>query len=774
MAVADVVRLIGVNPVYRDRVVHIETIEPEPPRYGTLAAPLPETIEAYLKESGIRLYTHQCDAINGIRAGRNVIITTPTASGKTLAFNIPVFEAMETDPEARALYLYPTKALANDQFATLEQMAKFTGIAAKPAIYDGDTPQSKRGAIREHARIIISNPYELHQVLSWNAKWSPFFSHLRYVVIDEAHRYRGVFGSHIAFLLRRFLRLCQHYGSSPQFILSTATLKNPEEFALRLVGRQFDVIEKDGSPHGRKHFVLYNPFFNGIGERSTHEETKDLLISCVKGDLQTICFTGSRKMAELVTVWAREDARRSSACLADSISAYRAGYLPEERRKIERELKEGVTKGVVATNALELGIDIGSLDAVIISGYPGTMQSTRQQAGRAGRKGGDSLAVLVAQANPLDQYFMHHPARFFSRSHEHAVLDTENPYIVSGHMLCAAAELPLNEEVDREVFGSTFSPLLLDLASSNLIRNTSRGWVYAGRCRATDAVRLDGMSGESFRILCHGKLLETMDRTQAYREAHKGAIMLHQGETYVVNEMDLETHTVRVTKTDVDYYTQPLKEVNLAIKKTLEHRTVNGMACSYGDVEVTEQYTGYKIKRKDTVIGIEPLSLPPLVFRTKAFWVILPQPVEQRVRDACLDLAGGLHGAEHAIIAMMPLHVMCDRRDIGGLSSPAYGENAEPTIFVYDGYDGGIGLAESAYEHLPELFSSAYELVDACPCEEGCPACIHSPKCGNDNVPLDKAATVMILKGLCKTEERHSAVGSAVDPDTEISVHPAC
>ena len=774
MAVADVVRLLGVNPVYRDRVVHIETIEPEPPRYGTLTAPLPETIEAYLKESGIRLYTHQCDAINGIRAGRNVIITTPTASGKTLAFNIPVFEAMETDPEARALYLYPTKALANDQFATLEQMAKFTGIAAKPAIYDGDTPQSKRAAIREHARIVISNPYELHQVLSWHAKWNPFFSHLRYVVIDEAHRYRGVFGSHIAFLLRRFLRLCQHYGSSPQFILSTATLKNPEEFAQRLVGRQFDVIDGDGSPHGRKHFVLYNPFFNGIGERSTHEETKDLLISCVKGDLQTLCFTGSRKMAELVTVWAREDARRSSALLADSISAYRAGYLPEERRKIERELKEGVTKGVVATNALELGIDIGSLDAVIISGYPGTMQSTRQQAGRAGRKGGDSLAVLVAHANPLDQYFMHHPARFFSRSHEHAVLDTENPYIVSGHMLCAAAELPLQEDIDREVFGTLFSPLLLDLASSNLIRNTSRGWVYAGRSRATDAVSLDGMSGESFRILCHGKLLETMDRAQAYREAHKGAIMLHQGETYIVNEMDLETHTVRVTKTDVDYYTQPLKEVNLAVKKTLEHRTVNGMACSYGDVEVTEQYTGYKIKRKDTVIGIEPLSLPPLVFRTKAFWFILPQPVEQRVRDACLDLAGGLHGAEHAIIAMMPLHVMCDRRDIGGLSSPSYGENVEPTIFVYDGYEGGIGLAESAYEHLPEIFSSAYELVDACPCEEGCPSCIHSPKCGNDNVPLDKLATVMILKGLCKTEERHSPVGSAVDPDTEISVHHAC
>ena len=773
MAVADVLRLLEVNPVYRNRVVHIETTAPVPPRYGTLAVPLPDTLDAYLHSSGIRLYTHQCEAINKIRAGTNVIITTPTASGKTLAFNLPIFEQMEADPEARALYLYPTKALANDQYATLDRMAKFTGIPAKPAIYDGDTPQSKRVAIREHARIIISNPHELHQVLPWHAKWSPFFSHLRYVVIDEAHRYRGVFGSNIALLLRRFLRICRHYGADPQFILSTATLQNPETFARRLTGKSCEVIDDDGSPHGKKHFVLYNPFYDGIGERSTHEETKDLLVSCVKGGLQTLCFTGSRKMAELVTVWAREDAKRSSASLAGAIAAYRAGYLPEERRIIERQLKEGVMKAIVSTNALELGIDIGTLDAVIISGYPGTMQSIRQQAGRAGRKGADALAILVAHANPLDQYFMQHPAQFFGRSHEQAIIDTENPYIVSGHMLCAAAELPLQQEADQEFFGAMFTPLLFDLTSNGLIRQTVRGWVYAGRGRATEVVRLDGMAAGSYRIVSHGRLLETMNQAQAYREAHTGAIMLHQGETYVVNEMDLATHTIRVTETDVDYYTQPLKDVNLAVIEVRVHQIVNGVACAYGDVEVTERYTGYKIKQKDRVIGVEPLSLPPLVFRTKAFWFTVPPAVEERVLGAGLDLAGGLHGAEHTIIAMMPLHVMCDRWDIGGLSSPAYGEDAKPTVFVYDGYEGGIGLAESAYEHLPEIFSSAHELVDACPCEEGCPACIHSPKCGNDNSPLDKAATVMILKGLCKTEERHSPVGSTVDPETDISVHSA-
>jgi DEAD/DEAH box helicase domain-containing protein len=754
LAVIDVIRLLSTNPVYRNRLVYTETTGPVPPRYGTPDIPLGGTLDSYINQHRIRLYSHQCQAVNVIRSGKNVIITTPTASGKTLAFNLPVFERLEEDVEARALYLYPTKALSNDQLTTLKQMAQFTGISARPAIYDGDTPQSKRAAIRENSRVIISNPHELHQVLSWHAKWRPFFSHLKFIVIDEAHRYRGVFGSHISLLIRRLVRLCHFYGSAPQFILSTATLANPLEFAGRLTGQPFELVDEDGSPHGRKHFVLYNPFYDNIGERSTYQETKDLLVSCVKDDLQTLCFTGSRKMAELVTLWAREDARRSSARLAESISAYRAGYLPEERRAIERRLKEGTMKGVVSTNALELGIDVGSLDAVIIAGYPGTMMSTRQQAGRAGRKGDDSLAILVAFANPLDQYFMHHPHHFFSRSHEHAIIDTGNPYIVSGHLLCAAAELPLREDQDRAYFGETFPGLLTELASTDLIRKTSRGWIYSGRGRAADAVKLDGIPGSTFRILCHGRLLETMDRAQAYREAHKGAIMLHQGETYVVTEMDLETHTIRVTETDVDYYTQPLKNVNLSIIEILETRIVQGARCAFGDVEVTEQYTGYKIKRKDTIIGLEPLDLPPITFRTKAFWLIPSPESEQQIVRLRLDLAGGLHGAEHAIIALMPLHVMCDRWDIGGLSSPSFGEHGEPIVFVYDGYEGGIGLAEKAFQILPDVFSSAHELVRDCRCDEGCPSCIYSPKCGNDNQPLDKKAATLLLEDLCTRQEK--------------------
>jgi DEAD/DEAH box helicase domain-containing protein len=753
MAVPDLIRLLSTVPSYRSRVAHIEITEPTLPCHGELTAPLSPALEGYLRQNAIRLYSHQCEAVNAAMAGKNVILTTPTASGKSLAFNLPVFAMLEADPDAHALYLYPTKALANDQLAPLEQISSFTGITSHAAIYDGDTPQSRRAVIREKSRIVLSNPYELHQILCWHAKWRPLLAGLRYIVIDEAHRYRGVFGSHVSFVLRRLLRVCRHYGSEPRFILSTATLANPRQFASNLTGRDFVSIEKDGSPHGRKHLVLYNPFVNGIGETSAHQETKDLLVSCIKENLQTLCFTGTRKMAELITLWAREDTRLTSARLADSISVYRAGFLPEERRLIERQLKDGTMKGVVSTNALELGIDVGSLDAVIISGFPGTMMSTRQQAGRAGRKGSDALAILVAQANPLDQYFMHHPERFISRSAEHAIIDPKNPYIVSGHLLCAAAELPVNGSADREFFGDMMDEHLAELQSHDLVRKTSRGWVYAGRGRAAEAVRLDGLPGETFRILCKGRLLETMDRGQAYREAHKSAIMLHQGQTYVVNEMDLETHTIRVTETDVDYYTQPLKEVDLSILETLETKVINGMKCAFGDVEVTEQFTGYKIKRKDTIIGVEPLSLPPLSFRTRAFWFIPPAPVEEQVLHADSDLAGGLHGAEHAIIALMPLHVMCDRWDIGGLSCPSFGDEGEPVIFVYDAYEGGIGLAEKAYEILPDLLTSSYELVRDCPCEEGCPSCIHSPKCGNDNQPLDKEATALILGLLSRVQE---------------------
>lgn len=758
MAIAEFLHQLTANPVYRERVVEILTTGAEVPRYGKLETTLPEVISDYLAGNDIRLYTHQCDAINSCARGSNVIITTPTASGKTLAFNIPVLSRLFADKDSRALYIYPTKALANDQLRSLERFDRYTGIGAKPAIYDGDTPQSKRAAIREHARIIITNPYELHQVLPWHVKWQEFFSGLSFIVIDESHRYRGVFGSHVAMLVRRLLRLCRHYGSDPLIILSSATLANPDEFSKKLTGRKFTHISDDGSPRGRKHVILFNPFYDGIATRSTPHETKDLLLSCVRSDLQTLCFTNSRKLTELIALWAREDAKRVSQKIAATIAAYRAGYLPEERRQLERLLKDGQIKGLVSTNALELGIDVGSLDAVIIAGYPGTMMSVRQQAGRAGRNGKESVSILVAHQDPLDQFFMHHPDEFFARPSEHIIVDTANPYIVSGHILCAAAELPLRPERDSEYFDEIFTGVTSDLVAAGLLRTTARGIVYTGRGRATDAVRLDGLSVESYRVICDGRLLETMDRAQAFREAHKGAIMLHQGQTYIVKEMDLSSHTIRAAETDVDYYTQPMKEVDLSIISSLEKKVVNGAECFFGDVEVTERYTCYKIKRKDTIIAVEPLNLPPLTFRTRAFWVVLPEETCGHVIPSGFDLAGGLHGAEHAIIAMMPLFVMCDRWDIGGLSTPAYGDTGIPAIFVYDGYEGGIGLAEKAFGLLPGLFSASWYLVKDCGCENGCPSCIYSPKCGNDNVPLDKESTVAILSLLATGEQRKETV----------------
>ncbi|HZD42943.1 MAG TPA: DEAD/DEAH box helicase, partial [Methanomicrobiales archaeon] len=579
MPVDEIVRLLSTDRRYREYFAHREVLPQRKGAFENLSHPLTEELEAYLERKGISLYSHQCRAIEHLRQGEHVIITTPTASGKTLAFNLPIFEYLAQHPKATALYLYPTKALANDQLKAISELDKFSGIAVHASVYDGDTPTSRRPKIREEARIIVSNPYELHQILPWHHKWNRFLSNLQFVVIDEAHRYRGVFGSHIGLLIRRLRRLCQVYGSSPRFILSTATLANAEEFAGKLTGLPFTLVDEDGSPRGRKHFVLYNPYASGHGGRSTHQHTRDLLLECVQGGLQTLCFTTSRKMTELITQWARNELPLEQTA---RITAYRAGYLPEERREIENRLKAGLLRGVVATNALELGIDIGSLDAVIISGFPGTMMSTWQQAGRSGRRLSDSLAVLVAFENPLDQYFMRHPDSFFGRPHEHAIVDDKNPYILSGHLLCAASELPIRPERDLPFFGDAGREMLQSLEECGLVRSTPRGWVYAGKGRAVDAVKLDSITADTFRVTCNGNLLETLGTAQAFREAHPGAILLHQGEPYIVREFNLQEHTIHVRETDADYYTQPMKSVDLKVLKEMRREERGEVSLSFG------------------------------------------------------------------------------------------------------------------------------------------------------------------------------------------------
>ena len=734
---------------YKKQIVHIQEIPSQEACFGELEKPLPENIQNCLLTRGIHLYSHQAEAINKARQGKNVIIVTPTASGKTLAFNIPVLEALTKDPKATALYLYPTKALTNDQLKVLRDLEKETGIEAYPNVYDGDTPQYQRASIRENSKIILSNPYGLHQYLPWHYKWRIFLQNLKFIIIDEAHVYRGVFGSNVAMLLRRLMRICNYYHADPKIILSSATIANPEEHAKKLTGKDFEIISNDGAPRGKKSFVFWNPPFidttNTI-RRSTHQETKDLLTLSILKNMQTLCFTTSRQMAELITRWTKEDLKRRSPKLSNSVTAYRAGYLPQERRDIENRLKTKNLIGVVSTNALELGIDIGSLDSVIISGYPGTVISTWQQAGRAGRTNSDSLVTLVAFQNPLDQYFMKHPQDFFGRPHERAIIDLHNRYISLGHIMCAASELPITEN-DRKYFPELFSESIQALEQQNLVRKTPRGYVYSGTARSTEVVSLESISDKTVTVTCNGNLLETLSLNKAYEEVHAGAVLLHQGETFISEELDLNQLTAKVRQENVNYYTEALKTVDIAIKKTFEEKQI-GVQVGIGELLTTEIYHTYVTKSSDEVIERKPLNLPPLSFSTVGMWFLIPEEIKKEIEDQGLDFDGGIHAVEHAMIAMSPIFAMCDRWDIGGLSTPLHPDTGEPTIFIYDGFEGGIGISETLYSTIKPLLEKTLQLIDKCECKDGCPSCIYSPKCGNENQPLDKKAASLILKQL--------------------------
>ncbi len=737
---------------YKQQIVHVEEIPAQDAQYGKLEKPLPACLQSYLERKQIKLYSHQADAINKIRQGKNVVIVTPTASGKTLSFNLPVFEALYKDKTTTALYLYPSKALTNDQLKVLREMEQETAIDAFSNIYDGDTPTHQRSSIREGSHIILSNPYGLHKYLSWHHKWRNFFQHLKFIIIDEGHIYRGVFGSNVAMLLRRLLRICEHYGSNPQIVISSATIANPVEHGQRLTGKEFEVVANDGSARGKKYFIFWNPPLTDALKairRSTHQETKDLFVLSLSEKLQTLCFTVSRQMAELIVRWTREDLKRKRALpsMAEAITAYRAGYLPEERRAIENKLRTKSLMGVVSTNALELGIDIGSLDSVIISGYPGTVISTWQQAGRAGRTTADSLVTLVAFQNPLDQYFMRHPKAFFGRPHEQAIIDLHNPHIAMGHIMCAASELPITD-IDHKYFPNVLSESLSSLENQKLVHKTPSGYIYCGISRPAEVVNLNNISSKIVTVVCNGAVLETLELTKAYQEAHEGAVLLHQGETYIVEELNLKTLVATVTKKDVSYNTEPRKTVEIAIKRVFEEK-IEGVKVGLGEVQVTEKYLQFILKNNDVIIGVEPLNLPPLTFTTVGMWITVPDAIKNEVQKKMQwDFAGGLHAVEHAMIAMAPLYALCDRWDIGGVSTPLHTDTEEPTIFIYDGFEGGIGIAETLYKIIDKLLNATLMLLDNCECTEGCPSCIYSPKCGNENKPLDKRAAKLILKRL--------------------------
>jgi DEAD/DEAH box helicase domain-containing protein len=746
------------HPDYKDQIVHTEEIPAREARYGSLDAPLPEPLARALASQGIdRLYTHQAEAIDQARMGHHLIVTTPTASGKSLCYNAPVLEALLLDPRARALYLFPTKALAQDQRGKLEALRLHPDVST--ATYDGDTPKEERGWVKRNARLVITNPDMLHVgILPYHTGWGTFFRSLRYVVVDEAHVYRGVFGAHVANILRRLRRVAALYGARPQFIACSATIANPDELFRRLTGLSAEPVSGDGAPTGKKHFIFWNPpvFDPASGARkSTNAEATTLFTSLVADGIRTIAFTRARKSAELLLTYARRsfEATTSRQELAGKVISYRAGYTPAQRREIERRLFSGDLTGVTATNALELGVDIGGIDACVMTGYPGTVASTWQQAGRAGRRQGESLAVLVAADNPLDQFLMRRPDYFFGKTHEHATLDPLNRHILGGHILCAAYEAPLTD-ADCDLFGGERAVHVAHrLVEEEALAARGDRLVYAGSEYPAGLVNIRSASSNQFVIVDDsrgGSVLGTVEEARAYETIHPGAVYLHMGESYVVETLDPVNFRAHVRPAAANYYTEPRTDSHIEIKETYASKEWGDTVAYFGSVVVTSQVVGFKQKQffSDEALGSFDLDLPPQRFETEAVWYPVPYRIVNDLQERQLDLAGGVHAVEHTSIGLLPLFALCDRNDIGGVSTPYHNQVGAPTIFVHDAHLGGVGIAEAGYRLIDDWLAATRTLLDECPCESGCPSCIQSPKCGNNNEPLDKDAARLILGGI--------------------------
>ena len=750
-------RQLTTQPTYSGQIAHIEHMLPCNASWAELDKPLDDRLQECLDKHGLLpLYTHQAQAINNAWQGKNVMVSTSSASGKTLCYNIPVLEAILTERGSSALYLFPTKALAQDQLRGLRELFCPRLLGAEEfATFDGDTPQVERPGIRKRARIILTNPDMLHiGILPNHQSWSRLLRHLRYVVVDEAHIYRGVFGSHVACVLRRLRRLCRFYGSSPQFICCSATIANAGEHAERLAGLPFTVVDDDGSPHGGKDFVFWNPPIIDEARstrRSANSEATNLFTELVGCGIRSLTFARSRRLTELIYTYSRRRLAETFPTLAGRIKAYRAGYLPKERRRIERELFSGQLLGVVATTALELGIDVGNLEATVLTGYPGSIASTWQQAGRSGRGKERSLSFLIGLDNPLDQYFMRHPDFFFQKGFENALVNPDNPYILRAHLMCAAWEMPLGS--DEKLFGSTFGQRRAELEELGVLRERRQRWYLSPRIAyPAQGINIRSASGENFDVIdtSTDSLLETVEASVAFFQIHPGAIYLHQGESYLVTDLDLDNRTACAEPTSVSYYTQTKEIEDLRIIKQTRRRSCGVVKVYLGEVEVTNTVVGFKKKAQYTeeVIGEEPLDLPPQHFPTVALWFDLPPEAIARLDREQLDLAGGLHAAEHAAIAILPLFALCDRNDIGGLSTPLHPDTGRAQIFIYDAYPGGIGIAERGFDLVEELWQATVKAIIECPCEDGCPSCIQSPKCGNNNEPLNKKAAQILLEGL--------------------------
>ena len=718
----------------------------EPARSGR-AEPLPSTVHPSVAEALARrgvtdLYAHQVETWEAASRGESVVVTTGTASGKSLAFSLPVLDAIAREPAARALFLYPTKALAQDQARWLAGLG-LRGL--RPAVYDGDTPTERRAHIRRTANAILTNPDMLHVgVLPHHDRWGDVLHNLRVVVVDEAHVYRGVFGSHVANVIRRLRRLARAYGANPLFVLASATIANAGDLATRLTGLDVRVVDVDTSPRAERELVLWNPELVDaeLGIRASPlGDASRLLAGLVDRGLRTICFTKSRKAAELVHRFASD---RVDAATARRLAPYRAGYTPEQRREIERRLVDGELLGVTATEALELGIDVGSLDCAISVGFPGTVASLRQQWGRAGRRS-RGLALLVASEDALDQFFVAEPGALLRRRVEAALIDPATPRILDGHVLAAAYEGPITL-ADADVLGREALERATVLPE---LEATPAGYVWRGR--DTPAARLSLRSGdaEAFVIVDEttGAVLGTAERERAFATVHTGAVYLHLGDQYGVTALDLETRTALVRPVTVDWYTQPRKETETSIVESLRAVQVAGVELHHGRVGVSEQVVGFQRRAiaDGSVIDTTPLDLPATSFETEGVW-FSPEPALLAGIDTMPTLVSALHAAEHALISLLPLFAMCDRWDIGGLSTNVHEQTGGPTVFVYEGHAGGVGIAERGFDCFAEWVADTARLLARCPCRSGCPSCVQSPKCGNLNELLDKAAARALLE----------------------------
>ena len=756
---SDVLSTIKRHPDYDGQIVHVEAIPHKEGSYSGARAKFKPALERALSVLNLgTLFSHQARALSALSEGANVMVATPAASGKSLIYNAAVVNHILEDRATAALYLFPTKALAQDQWRALNELLQADRGLSKISVstFDGDTPTEERGRIRRSAQIVLTNPDMLHfGILPNHKNWNRMLSRLKYVVLDEAHVYRGVFGSHVANILRRLRRVCRLYGSSPQFILCSATIANPKEHAEALVGRDFEVVSEDGSPSGNKTFTFWNPPIIDearSARRSTTTEATFLFTRLVARGIRTLAFARTRRVAELIYMYSKENFDRTLPELGQRISPYRAGYLAEDRRRIERGLIDGELLGVCATNALELGVDIGDLDATILTGYPGTIASAWQQAGRSGRRGGGSLTVMIGQANPLDQYFMRNPSDFFDKAHEHALVAPSNPYILEPHLLCAAYEWPLSPS-DVELFGEGVKKNMRRLEEEGSLKQVK------GRLHLTpeidypaEAVNIRSASRRNYQVVLEGsgRVIETVDEGTAFSQAHPGAVYLHQGESFLVTELDIDAALVFVRPTDVDYYTQTNHVTDLRIVQVEEEKRSAGVAVYRGWVEVSNTIWGYKKKKRITeeFLGEEILDLPSQTYHTQALWFDIPIWAQDRIMRDHVDFPGGLHAAEHAAIGLLPMFAMCDRADIGGLSTPMHMDTGKPQIFIYDGHPGGVGITEKGFELIWELWRTTLDALEGCPCKYGCPSCIQSPKCGNNNEPLDKTAARYILEGL--------------------------